>query len=298
MQSFLHCVTRWLAIASLVGATASVEAKVDAQPQTTHSVASANGVPIVYEVHGIGEPTLILIHGWSCDRSYWSSQLGPLAEWYKVVAVDLGGHGESGAGRRAWTIDSFGEDVAAVVAQAVEGDVILVGHSMGGDVAVAAALRLGDRVKAIIWVDTYRQFGARRSPEDIEILVRPFRDDFAATTREFVRGMFPAGADQALIERVAEDMASAPPEIAVPALESSLNYGRTITETIRGLEAPIVAINAEASRPDAESLKAHGVDVVPTTGVGHFMMMENPQSFNTLLLRILERYRSRDGGDR
>ena len=63
---------------------------------------------------------------------------------------------------------------------------------MGGDVAVAAARRLGQRVNGVVWLDTYRQLGTNRTADEVEALVRPFRTDFRETTRSFVRGMFPA----------------------------------------------------------------------------------------------------------
>jgi pimeloyl-ACP methyl ester carboxylesterase len=123
-------------------------------------VASSDGVPIGYEVHGSGTPALVFVHGWSCDRSYWRGQVDAFAARHRVVTVDLAGHGASGAGRSAWTMPAFGEDVVAVVAELglddlVLDDLVLVGHSMGGDVIVETALRLPGQVLGLVWVDTY-----------------------------------------------------------------------------------------------------------------------------------------------
>ena len=76
---------------------------------------STDGIPLSYEVHGTGLPALVFVHGWSCDRTYWSKQLDHFAQKYQVVALDLAGHGESGFGREAWTMSAFGSDVVAVV---------------------------------------------------------------------------------------------------------------------------------------------------------------------------------------
>ena len=91
-------------------------------------VRSGDGVPLAFEVHGAGAPALVFVHGWSCDRSYWRGQLRPLAARYRTVAVDLAGHGESGLGRRAWTMAAFGEDVVAVVEQLGLVQLVLIGH--------------------------------------------------------------------------------------------------------------------------------------------------------------------------
>lgn len=250
-------------------------------------VPSSDTMQIAYQISGSGKPALVLIHGWSCDSSYWAGQVGELSKDFQVITMDLGGHGRSGAGRADWTIDSFGEDVAAVVDRLRPEQVVLVGHSMGGDVAVAAARRLGRRVKGVVWVDTYRKLGGTRSSAEVEDIVAPFASNFQPTTAAFVRGMFPAGADQQLVNRVATDMSSAPPTVAVSALRSSLTYGRTITETIKGLGPPILAINPDQPASEAQSLRDHGVEVVTMSGVGHFMMMEQPARFNALLKQVV-----------
>jgi pimeloyl-ACP methyl ester carboxylesterase len=76
-----------------------------------------DGTEIAYEVYGSGSRAIVLVHGWSCDRSYWVCQLSALSENGQVVAVDLAGHGESSGTRRDWTIAAFGSDVCSVVAR-------------------------------------------------------------------------------------------------------------------------------------------------------------------------------------
>ena len=134
------------------------------------------------------------MHGWSCDRAYWREQLGHFSERYQVVAIDLAGHGESGVGRAAWTMPGFGDDVVAAVERLALPEIVLIGHSMGGDVVLDAGLKLADRTVGLVWVDVYRSLGEpRRSPEQIEQFMAPFRDDFVAATRDFVeRRLMPA----------------------------------------------------------------------------------------------------------
>ena len=256
-------------------------------------VASQDGVPIAYTTRGTGDRSVVLIHGWSCDKSYWAMQVAALSQDFRIIALDLGGHGDSGAGRKAWTVNSFGRDVAAVVEATGSGPVVLVGHSMGGNVAVAAAQLIGERTQAVVWVDTYRKLGSPRSPEEIQELLAPFRDNFQARTDSYVRGMFGPSADEALVQVVTERMAAARPAIAVPALESSLTFGRTITKTLKEMKTPVVAINAAAPLAEVQSMQRQGVEVVSMADVGHFPMMEAPQRFNDILRAVLERVQKR-----
>ena len=112
----------------------------------TGTAISADGLPIYYTVQGEGEPALVFVHGWCCDGGYWSEQLGRFAQRYKVVAVDLGGHGQSGLGRQTWTMEAFGEDVKSVVEKLGLTKAVLVGHSMGGKVIIEAARLMPGRV--------------------------------------------------------------------------------------------------------------------------------------------------------
>ena len=91
------------------------------------------------------------------------AQVDYLAERNVVVAVDLGGHGESGLGRADWNLAAFGDDVLAVVEEVGAQKVALVGHWMGGDAIVHAARQLGDRVAGLVWIDAFRSLGNDRS---------------------------------------------------------------------------------------------------------------------------------------
>jgi len=251
---------------------------------------SPDGIPLAFEAHGAGTPTLLFVHGWSCDRSYWRGQLRPLAVRHQVVAVDLAGHGESGVGRRDWTMAAFGEDVVAVVEQLGLDEVVLIGHSMGGDVIVEAALRLGDRVVGLVWVDTYSTLGDPGTDDELEAFAAPFREDFGSATRAMARRMFTPAADAELVEWVAADMSAAPPEIAVDALGHAVGNEPGILAGLRELTTPVVAINPDARPTDTEALRRHGVKTVLMSGVGHFLMLEDPDRFNRLLGEVIQEF--------
>jgi pimeloyl-ACP methyl ester carboxylesterase len=250
-------------------------------------VRSPDGIPIAFETRGAGRPALVFVHGWSCDRTYWRSQVAAFATRFEVVAVDLAGHGDSGAGRTAWTMAAFGGDVAAVVEARGLDRVVLIGHSMGGDVIVEAARRLSGRVAGLIWVDTYRQLRDFRTSEEVQALMAPFRVGFVDATREFVRGMFPADADPVLVEQVATDMSAAPEDVALGAMAHSFSFGPQIPGALEELNLPAAAINTDIAPTDVESLQRFGIRVEVVPGVGHFPMMEAPDRFNAVLATVV-----------
>ena len=285
----LH-ILRLLVLATISAAcTVAMYAASADNSSTAQWATSPDGVRIAYEVHGDGPIALVLVHGWSCNRTFWAEQVPVFSKRYKVVTLDLAGHGESGTNREKWTIASYGADVAAVVSKLDLNKVILIGHSMGGDVIAEAALRLRGRVAGMIWLDTYKQLGAGRSPEEVEKFTSKFRADFPNTTRTFVHGMFGPKADPSLVDRVAGVMSSAPPAIAVSSLEAAFSYSREMPHTLEALHLRTIAINPDNAPTDSASMGKYGVEVMILPGVGHFVMMEDPARCNELMQQAISR---------
>jgi pimeloyl-ACP methyl ester carboxylesterase len=267
----------------------------DRQHESPSSVLSADGIPIHYEVHGSGEPALVFVHGWSCDRHYWDAQVPDFSEQHLVVTIDLAGHGESGLGRDVWSMSAFGHDVAAVADELGLDQIVLVGHSMGGPVVVEAARLLGQRVKVVVGADTFGDVSQRWTREFAENWLQPFQADFEAATRDFVRSMFVPTSDSALIEQVADDMSAAPPEVGLGAAEQNVEWwNNELAAAFRQLHVPIRLINSDygTTNVDAGREYAASFDIALMSGVGHFVMMEDPDTFNHLLREIIEEFAS------
>jgi pimeloyl-ACP methyl ester carboxylesterase len=249
-----------------------------------------DGVHIEYRVAGKGDPAIVLIHGWATDANYWNAQIAPLQAKYTVVTVDLAGHGGSTKSRTDWSMEKYGEDVATVVQRIPNQQVILVGHSMGGTVALEAAHTLGNRVIGIIVVDALKSVGLPPlSPLQIQTRVAPFRTDFIGAVRKYVsEELFEKGADPMFVQKVAYDMSLEPPEVGVPSLEALLSMDfRTVLADIK---VPVLAINSDLGATDdariRKALRTFKSDVIPHTS--HFLMMEVPDKFNPILLRDID----------
>jgi len=111
-----------------------------------------DGVPIRFDVQGVGDIALVFVHGWCCNRNYWNSQVDHFTSEYTVVALDVAGHGASGRRRMKWAVSSFGEDIVSVVEQLELEKVVLIGHSAGAQWIVEAARRLSNAVIGLVGV--------------------------------------------------------------------------------------------------------------------------------------------------
>jgi len=245
-----------------------------------------DGVHVQYHVYGAGEPALVFIHGWSCDSNYWREQVPVFKQHYTVVTVDLAGHGGTDGSRTDWSIARFGQDVATAMSAVPNQQVILVGHSMGGPVAIEAARLLKSRVIGIIGVDTFNTVGAPPpSKAQVDAIIRPFEADFIGHTRELVtEHLFATTGNRELANKIAYDMSLSPPKVAIPSLRALFEYD--FSEPLKDVSVPIVAIDSDLGEPVNETRirkvlpKFH---VVTIKGVGHFLMMEDPARFNAAL---------------
>ncbi len=260
---------------------------------------SADGVQIKYELKGKGEPTLVFVHGWCCDRTYWREQLPYFAKRHRVVAIDLAGHGESGLNRKAWTMDAFGEDVAAVVAKLGLKQVVLIGHSMGGTVIVKAAPKIPRQVIGLVTVDQFYNLEETHTQKEMDEFIAPFRVNFREAVSTWVRTIFTPKSDPKLVEWVVAHMSSRPPEVGLGAATEADgelafwgNIDNCLIRAIQKVEAPLVFINSDLQPTPEEINKRHPPysNAKIVRGVGHFVMLEAPAVFNQLLESSIEEF--------
>lgn len=251
------------------------------------SAKSFDGVPISYAVYGDKPVTLVFVHGWSCDSRYWNNQVPYFETRYRVVTVDLAGHGHSGMERTDYTMEAFGQDVNAVVDQIGARKVILIGHSMGGTVIAEAARLMPDRVIGIIGVDTIQNLERRFTPEEYTDFTAPFESDFRGHTDSFVREMFVDSTDPKIVEWVAADMSSAPPHVGISALKSYAKkyLDGTAPDVFESLDIPVRAVNADLWTTDAEANRRHmkSFEVTIIKNAGHFIMLDRARDCNSAL---------------
>jgi pimeloyl-ACP methyl ester carboxylesterase len=244
---------------------------------------SFDNTSIVYEKSGSGEQALVFVHCWSCDKSYWQSTIEYLSKNFTTIAIDLAGHGGSGLERVEWTIENYAKDVAAVIKKEKLDDVVLIGHSMGGPVVLSAAKQMSDKVKALIAIDTFQDIEGRWTDEQFAGFFRPFEEDFQNTTKAFVKSIFGENADSTLVMVIANDMSSAPPEIALASFRSLFEFEEA--PIFDEMVIPVRFINSKRFPTNEESAKKHIKDfkLILIEDVGHFPMLESPDEFNEIL---------------
>ncbi|HEY8034510.1 MAG TPA: alpha/beta hydrolase [Methylobacter sp.] len=247
------------------------------------SIKSADGVPIHFTMRGNGDTTLVFVHCWSCDSSYWQAQMDYFATDYQVVAIDLAGHGQSGMARKDYTISAFADDVEHVIDSLDLKKVVLVGHSMGGSIIIETALRIPERITKLVAVDSFETKFQWPTENKIAEILAPFKTDFYKTTYQMVKSMFSPTADPVIVQHIANDMASAPPEVGISALTNIFQWIQNDYQNKKSqLKAPLIHINAAQTNQPSATEK-----IIVVQNVGHFIPQEAPDRFNAALRQAL-----------
>jgi pimeloyl-ACP methyl ester carboxylesterase len=124
-----------------------VASMMNATPQTGY--APVNGLEMYYEIHGRGEP-LVLLHSAFYTIGMWGPFLASLAETHRVVAVEFQGHGHTADIDRPFSYEQLADDVAAVLDHLGIAQADIVGHSIGADTALQVAIRHPERVRKLV----------------------------------------------------------------------------------------------------------------------------------------------------
>lgn len=260
--------------------------------ETGAEVLSADGLPIVYDARGSGHVALVFVHGWAADRREWGHQMAELADAHRVVALDLPGHGESGASRAAWSVVGLGDDVARLVEELRLERVVLVGHAMGTHVALAAAARLPGRVEGVVCVESLQDLSAGPpATMSADLLVR-LAEDFDGAMRGIVPLLVGEDAPPEATERALEMALEAPEEPALALLSDFPHVDVAGLATAAGV--PIRCINAAPRPPLTPPTDVEGnrefadFDAELIEGVGHYPMLERPAEFDAALRRAVD----------
>ncbi len=127
-----------------------VSAFVSAQQPPTTGYAPVNGLKMYYEIHGSGEPVVLLHGAFMTIPNNWTGWIGELSKTRKVIAVEMQGHGRTADIKRDFSSENFADDVAALLDHLKIPSADLIGYSMGGGVALQCAIRHPEKVRKVV----------------------------------------------------------------------------------------------------------------------------------------------------
>ena len=233
-------------------------------------------------------PAVVLVHGLGSGAEHWLSVARNLARDHRVVFVELPGHGVAEM-PGALTVDGAAEGLDRAIAAECDEPVVLVGHSVGGLVAMAEALRSPQRVRALVLVETALRPQVSDGERDglLAALDRDYRGTLRANYSAFGRDSVQGAALFASAARLDS-----------VAMRSWIRFAVTadLSGRAAALRMPLLVVLSDRSWPDGQAWAAcadtlgyagsHDVTPVRVPGVGHFIMLDRPALLADLIRRF------------
>ena len=247
---------------------------------------SVGGAKVYWSSAGRGPRTLVFVHGWTCDSTTWAAQVPEFSKRYRVITLDLPGHGRSEQPLGGvYSMAVFAEAVEAVRRAAGVDRVVLIGHSMGGPVVRQYALTYPEHVEALVLVDGLVQNPAPAAAPRPALAMTG--EEGRKNRSTMVEGMFIKDTPPSVRQAVLKIMLGAPEATAAGAMDATQDRSKWSATPIT---VPVLGVYADHSRLGPLEVRrliypTMQYEEVPDTG--HFVMMEQPKAFNARLQAFL-----------
>ena len=263
--------------------------------QKENAITKVNNVSVVYDQCGKGDTTLLFVHGWCINKDYWNDQSKYFCDKYKVVTLDLPGFGSSGKNRTEWTFEQYAEDIHQFINAEKLENVILIGHSMSGDILLLMDTKYPEDMIGIVGIDNLKKPGVKLTDEEnkqIEVFFAMMDSSFTGTIEAYTKGnLFSPSADTLYVNRVINDFKMNDSVIAIKTLRSLIDVSQRERDMMLQLGHKLYLVNSDTDSTQIDSLQKYckaSADVVYVHGTGHYPMIEKPAEFNAALEKVIK----------
>ena len=253
------------------------------------SVRTENGQLHVVEI-GSGRPAVIFVPSLPGTWEQFADAASAVARAHRAVIIEPRGHGESDAPRDGdYSIEGYARDIAAVAgSRQIEGSV-LVGHILGAGVALAYAAAHPKSVRALFLVDPIGD--SSKTPEAAAPFIAALEKDYERTIGDYWRGIL-KGANEVVTAKVIAAMLKTPRTTVIESIKASGRF--EAVKRAGEFGGPIVSVISEINNfPTSLHVLLPTIQVHRFQGVSHWLQLDRPEEFNSLLRATLEKYAGR-----
>lgn len=253
-----------------------------------------NQVEVNYYQAGSGKINLLFMHGWGIHGLYWKAQIDYFQSHFSVYAIDLPGFGQSKAAREDWTAEEYATDILHFIRELHLHQVVLVGHSMAGNIMLETAIQNNRDIIATVGVDNFKLIDLEITNEQKEQIGKfdeLFREDFIhAAPRYAELALFHPTTPRTITEQVKSDFAAMDAVIGYNSFVNNIRFMADVAVKLEQLPHKLYLINTDAVPTHEAGLInrcSRGYRIFSIQQCGHYPMVEKPEKFNSQLESIL-----------
>jgi pimeloyl-ACP methyl ester carboxylesterase len=253
---------------------------------------TADGAELTYSERGpLGSMTILFLHGWQGAAGVWLPIVDELSGRYRTIAVDVRGFGESNAAPGPYRVETFSDDLSALVASLDLDPLVVVGHSMGAAIAQRFAIDRPDAVEGLVLVAPVPASGVPFTPK-VEAMFRATAGN-ADNTNAWLAALTysePTSEVRAMMRAAA---AATPAHVALESFESwsKLDFA----DEAATIDTPTLVLAPAADRPmtpdfirERVANVIDGSRLVVIEEAGHYLPLEQPERVAALISRFVD----------
>lgn len=252
-----------------------------------------NGVTLAYDYLGKGDYSFLFIHGVGANRQFFAAMAQHFSQYARVLNADLRGHGASDKPDQPYTMETYADDLGALAKAVKLDNIIVVGHSMGGNIALEFADRHADQLKGVVLLDAWLYW----TPSALAFFAERLQELKSPQFKEHLRKLadmrcLPTDSHKDL---VLQSFLATPQSVWCSSLENMRQWDADRTAaTVKNCRVPLLYIQTGKPLVDQEKMEKdfHGGELLTgkVVGTGHFCNLEIPEQVDAMIDRFVNTY--------
>jgi pimeloyl-ACP methyl ester carboxylesterase len=252
--------------------------------------AKQDGLSLYYEQEGSGDPPLVFIHGWCCDHTFFQPQSDHFKASHAVTTLDLRGCGSSDRPEHGYDVPTLADDVAWLCRELKLSKPIIVGHSLGGMIAIELAARYPSLPIAVVADDPGAIDPLHWAPKVYEGLATQLEGpDGDIVRRTYIEGMFLATDVTDRKHWIIATMCSVPTRVAAAVLRGIVAWNGVGALLL--CNVPLLVLGSDpggSNAPNRLLALKPDIHIGITVGAGHFHQLEVPEQVTPMIEKFIQ----------